>query len=261
MIKLSEEGRQPRKNYVHSSNIEEEIFARLGVLEGQERFNHRFAFAENLMDLIDWIQSCEKQNLLVSKHTKKPIKTKFNPDIIEKINFVWKRNGYRLTQWEEKQNANVFVKSVKWTKYFPEEPNKLEAEQEIARLPSLRNLKPMDKRTDDTYMIRIGEPVAVATAFENEDPIQLSKVGKMQYEWHGKIYDMFETIEDIKNSRDFTKHVGRHFFDDTTNLLFDVWSVFANEIRAVIFKMGKEIKEYSSDSESKQKTQNVAGLE
>ena len=41
-----EESKQPRKNYTHSSSIDDEILANLGVIKGFEHFNHRFQRAE-----------------------------------------------------------------------------------------------------------------------------------------------------------------------------------------------------------------------
>lgn len=251
---------QPRKNYSFSSNIDDGILAELGVIKGFEHFNHRFQRAENVIDLVEWLQTCKENGVLINKHSLKPIKTDFDPDVVWKLFFVWKRNGFLLTQLHHREITSTSkITFVKWIKYLYEEPEELEKDQEKEKIPSLRNMKPNDLTTSQEYLIRIRELVPVNLAFEGEDPIQLSKSGMMQYEWQGKIYDMFETKEDIEDSIDFTKEVSRNFYDQTTNILFDQFDPLANNVMVTAFKMMKEIRRHGG-SDSKQRTSFVDTL-
>jgi len=245
---------------MHSANIDDEILAQLGVIKGFEHFNHRFQRAENVIDLVEWLTVCRENGLLVNKHSMKPIKIEFNPEILHKLFFVWKRNGFLLTQLIDKNvDFTTQITSVDWTKYLYSEPEKLEYNQDVSKLPSLRNMKPNDLITSNEYLIRVRELVPVSKAFEGEDPIQLSKSGKMQYDYKGKIWDMFETPDDIKNSIDFTKEVSRNYFDQTTNILFDQFDPLANYVIVIALKMVKEIRKHGGDS-SKIRTTYTDGL-
>ncbi len=257
-----EESKQPRKNYTHSSSIDDEILANLGVIKGFEHFNHRFQRAENIMSMISWLHGCRDNGLLINRHSKKPIKIFFKEDTLDKLNFIWKRSGFLLTQWVNTKlpNSSSTIRHVLWTRFLHENPATLEKNQEVHRLPSLRNMKPRDLITSDTYLIRIAESIPVSLAFEGEDPIQLSKSGKMQYDYKGKIWDMFTDPDDINNSIDFTKHVSRNFFDQTTNILFDLFNPLANDIMATAFKMFKEIREHNG-GDSKVRTSYTEGLD
>lgn len=244
-----QDSKQPRKNYMHSANIDDEILAQLGVIKGFEHFNHRFQRAENVIDLVEWLITCRDNGLMLNKHSMKPIKTNFDSDVIRKLFFVWKRNGFLLTQLVDKEvDFTTQITSVDWTRYLYSEPESLGYHQDISKLPSLRNMKPNDLITSNEYLIRIRELVPVKNAFEGEDPIQLSRSGKMQYDYKGKIWDMFEIPDDIKYSIDFTKEVSRNYFDQTTNILFDQFDPLANHVIVIALKMVKEIRKHGDDS-------------
>lgn len=103
--------KQPRSVYSHPSEVADQIFAKLGIIEGFLDFSHRFQFAENLMDCVSIIRNCENQGMLVNQFSHKPIQTHFDSGIIEKLEQIWFQGGYLLTEYVV-QNQNKYEKRM-----------------------------------------------------------------------------------------------------------------------------------------------------
>ena len=231
--------KQPRSVYTHPSEVSDQIFAKLGIIEGFLDFSHRFQFAENLMDCVSIIKNCENQGMLLNQFYHKPIQATLDSDIIEKLEQIWFVGGYLLTEYAV-QNDNKYEKRMEFLFEYPDE---VSTDDDIEQLPPLLGMKPKDEISGDTPLIRIGVAVPEKIAYAGCDPSWLSESAKLKYERNGNYYNYFETVGDILNSENWTQDVSRSYYDFTTTLLFRTWKVYGDQVRVMCWKIARELKD------------------
>ena len=218
--------------------VADQIFAKLGIIEGFLDFSHRFQFAENLMDCVSTIRNCESQGMLVNQFSHKPIQTTFDLDIIEKLEQIWFVGGYLLTEYAV-QNDNKYEKRME---YLFEYPDNVNDGDDIEQIPPLLGMKPKDEISGDSPLIRIGVAVPEKIAYANCDPTWLTESAGLKYEKNGSFYPYFETVGDILNSEHWTQSVSRSYYDITTTIIFRNWKVYGDIVRVLCWKIARELK-------------------
>ena len=218
--------------------VADQIFAKLGIIEGFLDFSHRFQFAENLMDCVSTIRNCESQGMLVNQFSHKPIQTTFDLDIIEKLEQIWFVGGYLLTEYAV-QNDNKYEKRME---YLFEYPDNVNDGDDIEQMPPLLGMKPKDEISGDSPLIRIGVAVPEKIAYANCDPTWLTESAGLKYEKNGSFYPYFETVGDILNSEHWTQSVSRSYYDITTTIIFRNWKVYGDIVRVLCWKIARELK-------------------
>ena len=231
--------KQPRSVYTHPMEVADQIFAKLGIIEGFLDFSHRFQFAENLIDCISIIKNCENQGMMVNQFSHKPIQTKLNDEMVDKLNQIWFQGGYLRTTYAIQRDNKYVVNE----EYLFEYPDEIDHDTEtIEQLPPLLGMKPKDEISSETPLKRIGVAVPECIAYANEDPTWLTESAKLKYEKNGNFYPYFETVGDILNSEHYTKDVPLNYYDNTTTTLFRTWKHFGDPIRVMCWKIARELK-------------------
>ena len=236
--------------------VADQIFAKLGIIEGFLDFSHRFQFAENLMDCVSIIRNCESQGMLVNQFSHKPIQTTFDLDIIEKLEQIWFVGGYLLTEYAV-QNDNKYEKRME---YLFEYPDNVNDGDDIEQIPPLLGMKPKDEISGDSPLIRIGVAIPENIAYKNQDPTWLSESAGLKYEKNGNYYPYFETVGDIINSEHWTQDVSRSYYDITTTIIFRNWKVYGDIVRVLCWKIARELKEPTLAIVSEKKKLSVSDL-
>ena len=241
---------QPHKLYTFSEKIDEIIFEKLGVAEGFIDFQHKLQFIDDMIDLaemmIAWEGETEEDNELLNNFTGKPVPTKVDRKTIGFMTQIWYHGGYFVHQHIETTDTDEIIQ----TKFYFEPPDEYDhMTMEIEPAPALISMKSRDELSSDKPLLRIGEVVPNKIAFKYEDPILLSKEGKLQYEVDGKIYDRYKTDEDIENDIDYTKDVPRSYYDRTTSNLWSAIKSYVDKFRVGAWRMAKEMNEWQFNEE------------
>ncbi len=249
--------KQPRSVYTHPSEVSDQIFAKLGIVEGFLDFSHRFQFAENLMDCVSIIQNCEKYGMLVNQFSHQPITMTLDQEVVYKLTQIWFQGGYLLTEYVV-QNDNKYEERMEFLFEYPDE---IGDEDSIEQLPPLLGMKPKDEISGDEPLIRIGVAVPEKIAYANQDPTYLSESCGLKYLKGGFEYPYFETVGDIINSEHWTQSVSRSYYDITTTILFRNWKAYGDIVRVMCWKIARELKEPALAVVSERKKLNVSDLQ
>jgi len=129
--------------------------------------------------------------------------------------------------------------------------------QTVEEMPALFSMKSRDQMTSEKTLKRIGQAVPESVAYRGQDPIQLCRNAKLQYEETQSdgtilIKPFFTTSEDIENSPHFTTDVPDLYYDLTTTALFSFWVKITMPIVIMIWTMAKEMKSFQLGGEETQ---------
>ena len=243
--KIRESG-QPHSVYSFPLEPHELILEKLGVAEGFIDFQHKLQFIENIIDLSEILENAEDSGLLVNKFTKDQIKIKLDRHNNDFMRQIWYHGGYFVHKHEVTEDSDII--SQTWFHFEPPEDYD-HMTMEIETAPALISMKSRDELSSDKLLLRIGEAIPNKFAYKYEDPVLLSKEGKLQYEVKGKIYDRYETDEAIENDIDYTKDVPRSYYDRTTSNLWSAIKPYVDRFRICAWQMAKEMNDWQFNEE------------
>lgn len=235
--------------YDHPRDLADLIYRKLGVAEGFVSFQHKLQFLEALIDAIQVIQEAENAGMCINENTKKPIKTKLDRKLVNKLLQVWEKGGYLYTKYRKNSRDWIDIESES---YLLEPPDwKLSEFEELARMPALFSLKSKDEISSEDFFMRINEAVPEREAYRWQDPIQLCENGQLEYEKNGMLIPFFKTHQDITNSTNFTMHVPRLYYDVMTTVAWREAKKWVDKLRVNLWLMAQELEElkFASDNE------------
>lgn len=247
---------QPKNVYNHPRSVAELIYRILGVYIGFVSFQHNFQGLVDLLNHLKLLRSMEDEDIrkgygmLVNEHTKIPIKTKLDRDLINKLEQVWERGGYLLTRYVQVDEGFIDIKEESYLFEYPDW--ELGDMEDIQRMPALFSMKSKDEVSSDRFFMRINESVLEREAYRYHDPEWLCENGKLEKEKNGVLIPYFKTYDDIMKSTRTTQEVPRLYYDTMTTISWRKSLEYLNPLHVNVWAIAQELERIDYLSQSRQ---------
>lgn len=217
-----------RGHFSHPSTPREYVQFQLGIIDGEEGFGRFFSAERSFNNLLDRVQIFLQEGLLWSS---KGVDMALNPTNLWKLKQTWHGPLFLVVLRDPYNYGHVVDRQWSFANFEPDD------NQEVIRLPALKNMDPTDQVKSQDFLLQIRERWPVRHALSGLDYQQAVLQGRNFWDFKDGRKPFFNSDEDIENSKGNTTGLSRPNFHAVINFEHQIYMYYKNRLYADVCRV------------------------